>query len=59
MDKEVARQRYEAMMNADYVSVNHQAPNLHAPPDARSAHALEYIAYQLGKIRQHLEKGNP
>lgn len=57
MDKEIAKQRYEAMMNGDYVSSNQQAPNLHAPPDARSSHALEYIAYQLGKIRQHLEKG--
>lgn len=59
MDKEVAKQRYEAMMNADYVSVAHQYQGVANQPDARSAHALEYIAYQLGKIRQHLEKGNP
>lgn len=57
MDKEIAKQRYEAIMNADYAPMSHHAPGLHAPPDARSAQALEYIAYQLGKIRQHLEKG--
>lgn len=53
---EVLKQRFKAKVEQDYEPVFEMDGRGPSALEMRKVQALEYIAYQLGKIRQSLEK---
>ena len=53
-DRDVLKQRQEKSFNEDYLPA--YSPSAYPSADDRAANALEYIAYQLKKMRDVMEK---